>query len=103
MDRKTLENIMEITSLFEFHNALGKFKECNEPVSYFDQLKSSIENWAAEFEEHFDEDTMDLILDIANSYSDIKKSRQKLISKYGPDYFETNLENILIDYLVKSI
>ena len=64
MDRKTLENIMEITSLFEFHNALGKFKECNEPVSYFDQLKSSIENWAAEFEEHFDEDTMDYLHEI---------------------------------------
>lgn len=64
MDSKTLENIMEITSLFEFHNALGKFKECNEPVSYFDQLKSSIENWAAEFEEHFDEDTMDYLHEI---------------------------------------
>ena len=62
--KKTLENIMEITSLFEFHNALGKFKECNEPVSYFDQLKSSIENWAAEFEEHFDEDTMDYLNEI---------------------------------------
>ncbi len=64
MDSKTLENIMEITSLFEFHNALGKFKECTEPVSYFDQFKSSIENWAAEFEENFDEDTMDYLHEI---------------------------------------
>ena len=64
MDEKLLENIMEITSLFGFHNALGKFKECSEPVSYFDQLKSSIENWAAEFEEYFDEDTMDYLHEI---------------------------------------
>lgn len=40
---------------------------------------------------------------LGGSYSDVKKSRQKLLSKYGSDYFETNLENILIDYLVKSI
>ncbi len=40
---------------------------------------------------------------LSGSYSDIKTSRQKLINKYGKEYFETNLENILIDYLVKSI
>lgn len=64
MDRKTLENIMEITSLFGYYNTSGKFKECTLAVSYFDQLKDVIESWAKEFEEGFNEDTMDYIHEI---------------------------------------
>ena len=64
MDRKTLENIMEITSLFGYYNTSGKFKECTLAVSYFDQLKDVIENWTKEFEEGFNEDTMDYIHEI---------------------------------------
>lgn len=36
-------------------------------------------------------------------YNEAAASRRNMIKKYGPEFFETNLENILIDYLVKSI
>lgn len=35
----------------------------------------------------------------AKAYSD----RHKMLEQYGPDFFETNIENILIDYIVKKI
>lgn len=37
------------------------------------------------------------------SVNDVFKSRHNLIEKYTPDFFETNLENILIDYYVEQI
>lgn len=37
------------------------------------------------------------------TYGQVLAKRRDMIAKYGPEYFETNLENILIDYLVKSI
>lgn len=35
--------------------------------------------------------------------SETIKSRQKLLENYGPEFFETNVENILIEFLVKHI
>lgn len=39
----------------------------------------------------------------SNVSNELRKDRAKLISDYGSDFFETNIENVLIDYLVKSI
>lgn len=33
--------------------------------------------------------------------SETTKGRQRLLSKYGKDYFETNLQNLVIDYSYK--
>lgn len=38
-----------------------------------------------------------------SGYAETYKSRQRLLEKYGPEYFETNVENILIDFLAKHI
>lgn len=38
-----------------------------------------------------------------SGFAETYKSRQKLLEKYGPEYFETNVENILIDFLAKHI
>lgn len=35
--------------------------------------------------------------------SETIKSRQRLLDNYGPEFFETNVENILIEFLVKHI
>lgn len=35
--------------------------------------------------------------------SETIKSRQRLLENYGPEFFETNVENILIEFLVKHI
>lgn len=64
MNNKELENVMEITNLFAYYNISGKLKECTDAVSSFDQLKNVIESWAKEFEEGFNEDTMDYIHEI---------------------------------------
>lgn len=31
------------------------------------------------------------------------KSRQRMLETHGPEFFETNVENILIEFLVKHI
>lgn len=38
-----------------------------------------------------------------SGFAETYKSRQRLLEKYGPEYFETNVENILIDFLAKHI
>lgn len=35
--------------------------------------------------------------------SETTKGRQRLLSKYGKDYFETNLQNLVIDYSYKNL
>lgn len=35
--------------------------------------------------------------------SETTKGRQRLLSKYGKDYFETNLQNLVIDYSYKDL
>lgn len=38
-----------------------------------------------------------------SSVSETLISRQKMLDKYGPEFFETNVENIMIDFLAKHI
>lgn len=38
-----------------------------------------------------------------SGFSETFKSRQKMLEKYGPEFFETNVENIMIDFLAKHI
>ena len=38
-----------------------------------------------------------------SSVNQVYKERQRMIEKYGPEFFETNVENIMIDFLAKHI
>lgn len=35
--------------------------------------------------------------------SETTKGRKRLLSEYGKDYFETNLQNLVIDYSYKNL
>ena len=46
----------------------------------------------------------DLSLPSSTRYlSEVEQSRTKLLEEYSPDFFETNVENILVDFLAKQI
>lgn len=38
-----------------------------------------------------------------SGFAETFKSRQRMLEKYGPEFFETNVENIMIDFLAKHI
>lgn len=38
-----------------------------------------------------------------SGFAETLKSRQRMLEKYGPEFFETNVENIMIDFLAKHI
>lgn len=38
-----------------------------------------------------------------SSIDQVYKERQRMLEKYGPEFFETNVENIMIDFLAKHI
>jgi hypothetical protein len=40
---------------------------------------------------------------IGTDFETVQSKRKKMLIDYGPNYFETNLKNIMIDYLFKSI
>lgn len=40
---------------------------------------------------------------LSKSYASTLQRRRKMLKEHGPEYFETNLKNIFIDYLFKSI
>jgi hypothetical protein len=40
---------------------------------------------------------------IGDGYPGSEDSRNTLLGKYGTDYFETNIENLLADYIDKLV
>jgi hypothetical protein len=44
-----------------------------------------------------------LLSKYGKDYFETTKGRQRLLSKYGKDYFETNLQNLVIDYSYKNL
>lgn len=91
-----------------FKNGFKRLKNINERFDEYvngisQEERELIGNDSNEFYTFSLKNPFQVSMLLGGNYSDIKKSRQNLLSKYGKDYFETNLENILLDYLVKSI
>lgn len=94
----------------KFRNAFKRFKNIDER---FDEFVQGISQEERELLGNLDSDEFytfsvqnpfkTSMLMGGRTYGQTLAKRKDMISKYGPEYFETNLENILIDYLVKSI
>lgn len=83
-------------------NATESFDEFVNGVSY--EERKQMEEYGNDFYSLQLKNPFELSMLSSNSgVSETLKSRQNMIDKYGPEYFETNVENILIDFLVKHI
>ena len=55
------------------------------------------------YEKAFDNLTIANPYMIGDGYPGSEDSRKTLLGKYGTDYFETNIENLLADYIDKLV
>lgn len=83
-------------------NVTESFDEFVNGVSY--EERRQMEEYGNDFYNLQLKNPFELSMLSSNSgVSETIKSRQNMIDKYGPEYFETNVENLLIDFLVKHI
>ena len=74
---------------------------CKNPTMFFQEMYEGIMS-----DEERKQVTLDMQnLQTRNSFraSDVTKGRQRLLGKYGRDFFETNVQNIVIDYVFKHL
>lgn len=74
---------------------------CKNPTMFFKEMYEDILTDQEESQINSDIENMQAY----NRFraSETTKGRQRLLSKYGKDYFETNLQNLVIDYSYKNL
>ena len=87
-----------ITSLVK--NSKGRFEEAIEGLLEEEAESLDSEERALYLTNPF-ERTM--LLNGPANYTEVASNRAQMIKKYGPEFFETNLRDLTIDYLFKSI
>lgn len=74
---------------------------CKNPTLFFQEMYEGIMD-----SEEREQVTRDMEnLQTRNSFraSDVEKGRKRLLGKYGKNFFETNIQNIVIDYVFKEL
>lgn len=74
---------------------------CKNPTLFFKEMYEDI--LTDQEESQINQDIEDMQAYNRFRASETTKGRQRLLTRYGKDYFETNLQNLVIDYSYKSL